>query len=242
MSEKPPRFQMEQSVSEELSAFVETISEKLEKCGIPEADRAAIEEAGESAVEAVEARLDNVEKHIQIQFDEIVDNERQIDAVEERIEAHERTHEHTETSVQAEAAEQVDELVPMEVVNLLDLDELVNTQRSKETIERATTIFENLPDWGERTPKGRVLRMDDHNVKNLVEAELDTSLEWKQVHRACEVVESFTKGACTYIRRERHGRVLCLHEHSDLYDRIENGSHPLTSSSAHTGGRPSASG
>jgi ElaB/YqjD/DUF883 family membrane-anchored ribosome-binding protein len=236
MSEKPPRFQMEQSVAEELDAFVETISEKLESCGMPEEDRAEIEEAGESAVEAVEARLDNIEKHVQIQFKEIVENEERIDDLQET--ADEPDHGHAQESV----PDAVSDLVPMEVVSYLDVDKLLDNQRSRETIERATTLFENMQDWGDKTPKGRTLRLADHNVKSLLEAELDTSLKWKQVHRACRFIEAFTKGACTFFNSDRHGRVLCLHDHSDLYERLENGSNSLTSSSAQTRGGMSASG
>jgi ElaB/YqjD/DUF883 family membrane-anchored ribosome-binding protein len=231
---------MEQSVTEELDAFVDTLSEKLADCGMPEEDRDEIEAAGESAVEAIEARLENIEQHVQYQFNEIVENEKEIDDVQEQVEEVESTVEESNQAAATDGAltpEEVQELTPLEQASLFEPDEILNTQRSRETMERVLTIFENASEWGEKTRKGRVLRLADHNVKNLLEAELDTSLCWKQLYRACRLVERYTKGAFTFFQTDRHGWILCLHEHKDLYDRMERGQHPLTVSSAQNGGR-----
>jgi hypothetical protein len=61
---------------------------------------------------------------------------------------------------------------------------------------------------------------------------MDESLCWKQYYRAAEALESLSEGAVTFVNSDRHGKMLILHEKSEVYDRMLNGT--LTMSSART--------
>lgn len=131
------------------------------------------------------------------------------------------------------------DLTSLERMELLGVEQVLDSHQGKETAERALTIAEHLEEWGEKTPKGLVLRCSDHNLLNLLRAEHNNpSLEWKQAHRACRKIVAETKGAVVFLDRKRHGRVLCLHEDTDLYERVTNGSSPLTASSVEHQERP----
>jgi hypothetical protein len=63
----------------------------------------------------------------------------------------------------------------------------------------------------------------------LLEADRDESLSWKQYYRAAETLEKLSKGSVTFFDSDKHGKMLVLHEQSDAFDRVANGS--LTPSS-----------
>jgi len=86
------------------------------------------------------------------------------------------------------------------------------------SVRRAVTLFENLPDWGQSTPKGRVLKPSDR-PKQLLEAACDESLAWTQYYRAAEALERLSKGAVTFFDHSKHGRTVVLHEGSGVHDR-----------------------
>jgi hypothetical protein len=118
------------------------------------------------------------------------------------------------------------ELTPIEQISRADnLDDVIDSPSAR----RAVSIFRNIADWGSRTPKGIVLKSSD-NPLSLLSAARDESLCWKQYYRAAEALESLSEGAVTFINSDRHGKMVILHEHSDVYQRMMNGT--LTSSSS----------
>ncbi len=86
------------------------------------------------------------------------------------------------------------------------------------SVRRAVTLFENLPDWGQSTPKGRVLKPADR-PKQLLEAATDESLAWTQYYRAAEALERLSKGAVTFFDHQKHGKTVVLHEGTAVHDR-----------------------
>ena len=119
------------------------------------------------------------------------------------------------------------ELTPVEQISRADsenLDEVIDSP----SVRRAVSLFKNIVDWGNRTPKGIVLKSSD-NPLSLLSADMDNSLCWKQYYRAAEALESLSEGALTFFNDSRHGKMLVLHEHSDVYDRMMNGSLSVSS-------------
>ena len=86
------------------------------------------------------------------------------------------------------------------------------------SVRRAVTLFEQLPDWGQSTPKGRVLKPADR-PKQLLEAATDESLAWTQYYRAAEALERLSKGAVTFFDHQKHGKTVVLHEGTAVHDR-----------------------
>jgi predicted nucleic acid-binding Zn-ribbon protein len=131
----------------------------------------------------------------------------------------------------------LDDLTELERMELLGVEEVLDANQGGKTAERALTIANHLEEWGQKTPKGLVIRCSDHNLRHLLGAERNETLAWKQVHRACQKVVAGAEGAVAFLDTDRHGRVLCLHEDTGLYERIANGDSPLTASSAENGQR-----
>jgi uncharacterized coiled-coil protein SlyX len=113
------------------------------------------------------------------------------------------------------------DLTPIEQISRADNDNLDQAIDSP-SVRRAVSLFKNIVDWGNRTPKGIVLKSSD-NPLSLLSADMDNSLCWKQYYRAAEALESLSEGAVTFVNSDRHGKMLILHEHSDVYQRIMNG-------------------
>lgn len=100
------------------------------------------------------------------------------------------------------------------------------------SVRRAVTLFENLPDWGSSTPKGRVLKPSDR-PKQLLEAACDESLAWTQYYRAAEALERLSKGAVTFFDHQKHGKTVVLHDGTDAHDRaVQSGTNRSQSSLA----------
>jgi hypothetical protein len=57
----------------------------------------------------------------------------------------------------------------------------------------------------------------------LLEADRDESLCRRQWYRACETLEKLSEGAVTFFDSDRHGKMICLHEQSEAYERVVNG-------------------
>jgi uncharacterized coiled-coil protein SlyX len=113
------------------------------------------------------------------------------------------------------------ELTPVEQIARADNDNLDQVIDSP-SVRRAVSLFKNIADWGSRTPKGIVLKSSD-NPLSLLSADMDESLCWKQYYRSAEVLESLSEGALTFINSDRHGKMLILHKHSEVYQRMMNG-------------------
>lgn len=119
----------------------------------------------------------------------------------------------------------MDDLTPVEqLARAGDPDDVTESQ----SVKRAVSLFQNIAEWGSKTPKGYVLRPQDNPVA-LLEADRDESLSWKQYYRAAETLEQLSKGSITFFDSDKHGKMLVLHERSDAFDRVQNGS--LTPSS-----------
>jgi uncharacterized coiled-coil protein SlyX len=112
-------------------------------------------------------------------------------------------------------------LKPIEQISRADtenLDEVIDSP----SVRRAVSLFKNIVDWGNRTPKGIVLKSSD-NPLSLLSADMDESLCWKQYYRAAEALESLSEGSMTFVNSDRHGKMLILHQKSEVYDRMMNG-------------------
>ena len=120
---------------------------------------------------------------------------------------------------------QASELTPIEQLSRAeDVSEVTDSP----TVQRAVSLFKNITDWGAKTTKGYVLTAKDNPV-SLLEADQDETLAWKQYYRAADTLESLSHGSVTYFDHEEHGKTICLHEESEAYERVVNGS--LTASS-----------
>ena len=121
-----------------------------------------------------------------------------------------------------QTAIQEHDLTPIEQISRADnenLDQVIDSP----SVRRAVSLFKNIADWGNRTSKGVVLKSSD-NPLSLLSADMDESLCWKQYYRAASALEGLSEGAVTFVNSDRHGKMLILHEHSDVYQRMKNGS------------------
>jgi len=122
---------------------------------------------------------------------------------------------------------------PLQASDLTPIEQLsraedVSDVTDSPSVERAVALFKNIADWGSKTPKGIVLKPADNPLR-LLEADQDESLAWKQYYRAAEALEHLSRGSVTFFDSDKHGKMLCLHEQSETFDRVVNGS--LTASS-----------
>ena len=74
-----------------------------------------------------------------------------------------------------------------------------------ESVERAVEIFEHFNEWSKKAPSGRVIRS---NLRNLLSTALGERIAWRQVYRACEKLEEWSKGAIQFRKTRRHGWIL----------------------------------
>jgi hypothetical protein len=73
------------------------------------------------------------------------------------------------------------------------------------SVERAKAIFQHFRGWASKTPSGYVVK---GNLKSLLETATGESLYWKQIHRACEKLEQWSKGVISFEKTRRHGWIL----------------------------------
>jgi TolA-binding protein len=201
-------------------------------------------------VEELEQRVDNQQETIEEQQSTIDDQQDEIDELRQELSNHQErsgrklaeTLKHVNqlqesfegdsggtapTPTDGRTTIQKHELTPVEQISRADsenLDEVIDSP----SVRRAVSLFKNIVDWGNRTPKGIVLKSSD-NPLSLLSADMDNSLCWKQYYRAAEALESLSEGALTFFNDSRHGKMLVLHEHSDVYDRMMNGSLSVSS-------------
>lgn len=124
-----------------------------------------------------------------------------------------------------ETTRQEPDTTPIEQLSLADD---VTDVTDSVSVERAVSLFRNLSKWGKKTPKGICLRPKD-NPLQLLETDRNESLAWKQYYRAATVLERLSKGAVTFFDSDRHGKMIVLHEQSDVYERLTNGTLTLSS-------------
>ena len=124
-----------------------------------------------------------------------------------------------------ETTVQQGDLTPIEQLSRADD---VSDVTDSPTVERAVSLFKNLPQWGSKTPKGIVLKPAD-NPLSLLEADREENLAWKQYYRAAEALEQLSEGSVTFFDSDRHGKMVVLHKQSEAYERATSGA--LTPSS-----------
>jgi hypothetical protein len=108
-----------------------------------------------------------------------------------------------------------DGLLPIERL-LRGEDEDWYAGMATESVDRAKELFRHFEDWSSKTPKGRVIKTSGgkrgtFSLKDLLNAVLDEpTISWKQVYRACEKLDEWTKGAIEFIDHGRHGKILVM--------------------------------
>ena len=218
------------SIANEIDSLIDSVASALDSVGADQQIIEEIEQQGEQTAAAADKEIEQLKENADQQQQEI-EQERErrsaeiegchnrISKVEEQIPDENPTPEGSETTMQR------DELTPIEQLAQSDeIDEVTDSQ----SVRRAVSLFENLPDWGSRTPKGVVLKPADNPLK-LLEADRDESLCWKQYYRAAKTLEQLSKGSVTFVDSDRHGKMIVLHEQSEAYSRIASGQ--LSSSS-----------
>ena len=218
------------SIANEIDSLIDTVASALDSVGADQQIIEEIEQQGEQTAAAADKEIEQLKENADQQQQEI-EQERErrsaeiegchnrISNVEQQIDDETPTVNDDETTIQP------DDLTPIEQLAQSDeIDEVTDSQ----SVRRAVSLFENLPDWGSRTPKGVVLKPADNPLK-LLEADRDESLCWKQYYRAAKTLEQLSKGSVTFVDSDRHGKMIVLHEQSEAYSRIASGQ--LSSSS-----------
>jgi flagellar biosynthesis GTPase FlhF len=236
------------TVGEVVESFVESQAQLAESLDAPESAVSDFRDSGKELAQLVEgiaqesaqarerareaeARADDLEQEVADLEDRL--DEQTDEAARDRAETKQRVSaleeadsgDETPTPETAETTEQGIESTPIEQLSQSDDVEEVTDSAS---VKRAVSLFENLRDWGQKAPKGIVLRPAD-NPLSLLEADRDESLCWKQYYRAAQTLERLSRGAVTFFDSDRHGKMLVLHEQSELHDRVTDG--PLSMSS-----------
>ena len=87
------------------------------------------------------------------------------------------------------------------------------------SVERAEAMARHFGQWASKAPNGLVIK---DNLKNLLETATDETLAWKQVYRAAEALEKFTKEAIRFEKHRRHGWMLVAEP--EAVERLERAS------------------
>jgi hypothetical protein len=94
-------------------------------------------------------------------------------------------------------------MLPMQ--RLIELGEDAITATVTASVRRAKGIFTHFRQWASKTPAGYVVK---DNLKQLLETATGESLAWKQVYRACQALEKFTRGTIRFEKTRRHGWIV----------------------------------
>jgi len=235
-----------QSVGQSINNFVETVTSALQSTDVPTDVIQDVEEQGQELATVVDEtinhqaeRIDELEETIEKQPDiEVTDDTdpigsitvdgaplgRAIQSKASKTDV-EQTIEDLDRGGNDDTNDSTEQYTPIE--QLSQSDDVTEVTDSV-SVERAVSLFTNLPNWGKKTPKGIVLRPAD-NPLSLLEADRDESLAWRQYYRAAKALERLSRGAVTFVDSDRHGKMLVLHEQSDVYKRLVDGT--LSSSS-----------
>lgn len=200
---------------EEFNALVEIVEDQQEQ----------IDEL-QDELEQKDERIDELESELSEHQDNSAKDrakiKQRITDLEDRSSDVEPTPQAEETTIQQ------GDLTPIE---RLAQSEEVSEVTNSASVERAVSLFENIQDWGVKTPKGYCLRPKD-NPRQLLGADRDEDLAWKQYYRAAKSLERLSKGAVTFFDSDRHGKMLVLHERSEVFERVTNNSLSPSSVSA----------
>jgi hypothetical protein len=220
----------ENSTRETVQTFVETVTDALADAGADAGLVEEVEDVGAEVVEEVGELADTVDQQPEIEVEDeddplgsvTVDGAplgRAIKSKPSRTDVEDMIEDVTPTPDSGETTRQEHDTTPIERLAIADDVENVTDSVS---VERAVSLFRNLPNWGVKTPKGICLRPKD-NPLQLLETDRDESLAWKQYYRAAKVLERLSKGAVTFFDSDRHGKMIVLHGQSDVYERVVNG-------------------
>ena len=219
------------SIATTVDTLINTVTNTLDELGADSEQIEAIESVGNELQSEVDQLADQVNNNTEAIDEERERRSAEVEGCHNRISEVENTVEEANINDENPTPEgptttiQHDELTPIEQLSQTDdIDEVTDSQ----SVRRAVSLFKNLSDWGSRTPKGIVLKPADNPLR-LLEADQDESLAWKQYYRAAEALERLSEGSLTFFESTRHGRTICLHEQSEAFDRVVNGT--LTASS-----------
>lgn len=227
-------------VAETVNTFVDTVTDALADTQADSDLIDAVETTGSDVADAVEEEIQRKDDQIQELQDDLQDTQdhggkeraelsKRVSDVEEAVEEG-GFGDDSPTPRADKTGIQPSELTPIEQLSQADD---VSDVTDSPTVERAVSLFKNLRQWGSKTPKGIVLKPAD-NPLSLLEADQDESLAWKQYYRAAEALEQLSQGSVTFFDSDRHGKMICLHEQSEAFERVVNGT--LSSSSVRAEG------
>lgn len=89
------------------------------------------------------------------------------------------------------------------------LPEEVKEDQLKDSMRRATVVFEKFMDWADFTQRGYVLKSSE--LRKLLSTAYDDEFQWSQIYRVMEAFEEGTPAEFEYKETERHGKVLVKH-------------------------------
>jgi uncharacterized coiled-coil protein SlyX len=181
----------------------------------------------ESQQDEIDELRQELTEHQEKSIRKIAETMKDVNQIQESLEAD--SDGITPTPNDGQTARQNHELTPVEQIARGDTENLDKVIDSP-SVRRAISLFKNIADWGNRTPKGIVLKSSD-NPLSLLSADMDNSLCWKQYYRAAEALEGLSEGAVTFVNSDRHGKMVILHEHSDVSQRMKNGTLSVSSES-----------
>jgi len=187
--------------NEELDISIEILENQIEK--------------KDEKIEELESKVEELESDRKIDRRERAADRQRLTKVEEKV----NDVDLDEVDSSSDDDPKYDEMTPIEQIAQTDD---VGSITSSVSVERAVTLFQNIGEWGRKTPKGIVLRPADQPVR-LLEADRNEELAWKQYYRAAKKLESLSQGSVTFFDSDKHGKILLLHEQSGAYERYTNG-------------------
>jgi uncharacterized coiled-coil protein SlyX len=216
-----------EELTEEKDELNQEVEKQSERIGELEGQKHELEQTVQSQQDEIDELRSELTEHQERSGRKIAETLKDVNQFQESFEGDSDGRTHT---TDGRTTIQEHELTPIEQISRPDTENLDKVIDSP-SVRRAVSLFKNIAEWGNRTSKGIVLKFSD-NPLSLLSADCDESLCWKQYDRACETFESLSEGAVTFFNDSRHGKMLVLHQKSEVYDRIMNGSLSVSSESA----------
>jgi TolA-binding protein len=159
-----------------------------------------------AVIEKLHDRIESLETELSELSDYRAENERDKATIRQQVtEAIEDQDRETGTGSESEGS--VDESRPpiAQLAEYGDQSDLAQVGGVTESVERAVTIFQHFSEWSQKAPVGRVVRS---NLKTLLNTATGERLAWRQVYRACEKLEEWSKGTIRFEKHRKHGWML----------------------------------
>jgi hypothetical protein len=214
--------------AQEIDTLVDTVTSALESVDADSEVIETVKKQGDRTVEAAESEIAELREELKETKEHAGKERAELSGRIAEVEAD--VTDENPTPDAGEITIQQSDLTPAEQLSQADDPGEVT---DSPTVERAISLFKNLPQWGSKTPKGVVLKPAD-NPLSLLEADRDESLAWKQYYRAAEALEQLSEGSVTFFDSDRHGKMVVLHKQSEAYSRVVEGK--LTASSVRAEG------